>query len=190
MSATNGLTERQTEIKKLLDDMKTPGQIAVELGVTESAIYGHLRRMRENGHSVGSPGKTVRRATRSRKQNTGRPTLAVGSPVKIATPLQAIRARKEELERELRAAEKTVDDTKRAYVAAEDALVQLNERHSSELHNLTAAEDALIGNARPRQPSARRTEPVKPKAANMRRKRVAPQSPVTDAVGDTTRRAA
>jgi IS30 family transposase len=166
MSATAELTERQQEIKALLDDNKTPGEIATALGITENAVYQHIRRMRNNGHKVGSKPRTVSRSRNSRSRNTGtpKPVLVPEQQVRIATPLQAIRARKEVIEHELKAAEKSVLDAERALVGAREHSTAVNKRHQDELKSLDKAEELF------RRPALTPAPKAPAKRASARRK--------------------
>lgn len=79
--ATAKLTERQKEIKALLDKGQTPDQAAKRLKISTNAIYQQVRRMRASGVKIELPGNTgstaaaakpkTRAAAKSRRQSGG-----------------------------------------------------------------------------------------------------------------------
>lgn len=76
--ATAKLTERQKEIKALLDKGQTPDQAAKRLKISTNAIYQQVRRMRASGVKIELPGSTgstaaakPKTAAKSRRQSGG-----------------------------------------------------------------------------------------------------------------------
>lgn len=150
------LTERQQEIKDLLDRDKTPGEIAEALGITENAVYQHLRRMREK---AGTPrrGRGRPRATaprRAPRTETARETTA--AEPRSMTPLQAIRARKAVLEHELRSVREDVASAERTLKSAQEVLARREAHHAEELGQLNNAEAALTGKPAPTRAAPKR----------------------------------
>lgn len=47
--ADDGMTDRQREIKQLLDRGKQAREIGVEMGISRNAVYQQIQRMRRNG---------------------------------------------------------------------------------------------------------------------------------------------
>lgn len=46
------LSEKQKEVLAVLGGDKTIGEVAEALGITESGVYGHIRRIKAAGHEV------------------------------------------------------------------------------------------------------------------------------------------
>lgn len=125
------LTQKQQEIKDLLDADKSIEEIAGSLNVTKSAIYGHIRKMKEDGvalpDSVGKVGS--RKGSGGRKRaTTGNGLRAAGAPNaeklaqefkdRIALERQAIVDRREAIKLEL----EDLDRQDEQLVAVEDRL--------------------------------------------------------------------
>lgn len=158
------LTERQQQIKDLMEQGKKPDEIAKTLGITTNAIYQQLRRMR------GGAKKSGRKS--ARKPATPRPAPApqVAAAVPHVTPLQAVRARRDEIKHEVRDCDQAVAAAERALAAAEAQAAKVAARHKEELKALDKAEAVL----RP-QSSSNGSKPPAKKAAT--RRRSAPKAP-------------
>lgn len=82
--AKKPLTDRQKSVIDALNGAKSVAEAAKKLGIGEAAVYGHVKRIKENGHQVtlpssndgGSPGPAAmppmrRPAANARKRGTG-----------------------------------------------------------------------------------------------------------------------
>jgi IS30 family transposase len=155
------LTERQQEIKTLQDQGKTPREIAEALGITVNGIYQQLRRMKGGGNAKksGKPKpnastKAVARKLADDSRPTSRPALPL--PPRVMTPLQAIRARKQAIEQQLK-------ESASAISAAASTLTKLNEghgtlvlKHAEELKQLQVAEGIITGEVPITKPVAKK----------------------------------
>jgi hypothetical protein len=174
------LTDRQKQIADLLDKGKTPAEIAKALKITENAVYQQRRRIRQaNGEK---PARTARRvgrtsapkaarkstrksaATRSRRSTrraVPKPSPELGNvlgTIKLPTPLQAIRSRRDEIKQSVKHLADAARDAERAAKAAQEAHDKALAKHTDELAQLDAAEAALTGKAtaKPRRQSSRK----------------------------------
>jgi transposase len=105
------LTQKQREIKDLLDQDKSIEEIADMLTVTKSAVYGHIRKMKEDGVSlpesvsgVGSRRGAGGRKKAADKRPPGAPDasrLADEFKERIAQERKAILTRREQITAEL-----------------------------------------------------------------------------------------
>lgn len=150
------LTERQQEIKKLLDAGKTPREVGEALEITENAVYQHIRRMRTGGTKLttatsrgsnksGNKSGNKSSGSRSRSRRaTPTPAPAATEP-RPMTPLQAIRARMSVIELEHREADNAVTSAERALKSATESAEKVKSRHDAELAQLRTAEGALTG---------------------------------------------
>lgn len=164
------LTDRQKEIKGLLEQGKKADEIAKKLKITPNAVYQQIRRMRNAGTNVkgtGTQARNVRRKSGRKSPAKARPAVATGNsgaqPVAglaqaaaPTTPLQAIRMRRQAIEADIKAADASFKDATAEAEKRKLALDKLQERHGGELKNLDAAEAAVKGE----RPKAA----VKPKA--------------------------
>lgn len=139
------LTERQQTVKKLEAEGKTPDEIAKAMGITPNAVYQHLRRIRGGN-------KTKSRRARPRASDSAVPARKLVGPARVAathtppmTPLAAIRARRQEIDRELREATNAHTQAVAAAEKAKAAAAALVEKHKDELKGLVRAEEALTG---------------------------------------------
>lgn len=150
------LTERQQQIVDLQKEGKKPDEIAKALGVSTNAIYQQIRRMRKDKGAKGrrrapsapKPGRqsTAKEATVSIAP--GSPSTSNSStaaPPRPATPLQAIRARRDEIKGALREFEAAMKDAERAFKATTEAYDKALSKHTDELGALDAAESAIKG---------------------------------------------
>jgi biotin operon repressor len=166
---SNALTERQTQIKTLLDEHKTPREIGAVLEISENAVYQHIRRMRDGGHHLNTtPGKRGRKpkgplvpvAPASTKATTelSREQLTPAAPAARAkpsrgprrasianSPLAAVRARRAEIATEIDAVDAVVAQARAAYERAQAQATEVHERHRTEIRQLDSAETALLG---------------------------------------------
>lgn len=149
MAKAKQLTERQQEITALLDDGKTPREIAAALEITENAVYQHIRRIRANGTKISTSGTGRAAAARTRRSSAPKPTLAPATrpttELRDMTPLQAIRARKDALAHDVREADHAVAAAERALKAAQERATKIKTKHGDELKALEKAESAITG---------------------------------------------
>lgn len=158
------LTERQQQIKDRLEQGKKPDEIAKELGITTNAIYQQIRRMRAGGaKNVGRKSGGSGRKRTAPKPAAPKPTPQAAAPAHI-TPLQAVRARRDEIKHEVRDCDQAVAAAQRALDAAKAQAEKVAARHKEELKALDKAEAVL----RPQQ-SANGSGPAAKKPASRRR---------------------
>ena len=178
MATTATLTPRQQQVKDLLDQGKSPAEVAKKLKMTTNSVYQHIARMK--GGSKAKPARksgakrtTARKSTArksgakrtgTRRSSTRRsparppapaPAPAAPAPERTMTPLQAIRHRKSELESGLSESARVVAQAEKALKDAQEAHAKLEASREGELKQLTAAEAALSGKnvAKPRSRS-------------------------------------
>jgi predicted ArsR family transcriptional regulator len=140
--ATAELTDRQQEIIHLLDVEKlTPPQIAEKLKISVNAVYQQMRRIRQrNG---GSPAPSTPRSRGKSSRRASRPRPAPQANAAHVTPLQAIRARRDGINAELRDSHQALQHAQTAAKRAAESHDKLKARHAEELKQLNAAERAL-----------------------------------------------
>jgi biotin operon repressor len=146
------LTERQKEIKGLLQDGKTAKEIASDLNISDNAVYQAIRRMRSGGANVSTPtGRAGRKnggtkAKRGAKRQTApapkQPEIEFGN-VRAITPLQSVRNRRSEIQAEVREAGHAVAEAEGALRAAKSTAERIQARFKDELKSLDQAERAL-----------------------------------------------
>lgn len=155
--AKSQLTPRQKEIKGLQKQGKNAREIAAELGITENAVYQQLRRARQvTGEAKPAAAKPKPKAAaksgrKSAAKPAAKPAVATApvaaAPVKseprAMTPLQAIRARRDEVTKGLREAEATETAAERALKQAREAREKIAAKVAPELTQLDNAEAAL-----------------------------------------------
>jgi hypothetical protein len=185
--AKSQLTPRQKEIKGLQKQGKNAREIAAELGITENAVYQQLRRARQvTGEAKPAAAKPKpKAAAKSGRKSAAKPAAkpaAAAAPVaaapvksepRVMTPLQAIRARRDEASKGLRDAEAAVTEAKRALAKAEETRDKIQAKVTPELTQLDNAEAALKATetataSEPEAPAAEATAteaPVEPVAA-------------------------
>jgi DNA-binding CsgD family transcriptional regulator len=159
------LTERQQQIVDLQKQGKKAKEIGEALGISENAVYQQLRRIRKGSDANGSASSQRASESTARRQSGGRrgsaaPTLQAATTTggttsagltptapapKPMTPLQSVRARRDEVSADLKAAEADVQQAERALEAARKQRDKIAERLRPELAALDAAEAALQG---------------------------------------------
>lgn len=170
------LTPRQKEIKGLQKQGKNAREIAAELGITENAVYQQLRRARQvTGEAKPAAAKPKPKAAaksgrKSAAKPAAKPAVATApvaaAPVKseprVMTPLQAIRARRDEASKGLREAEAAVTDAERALAKAKETRDKIQAKVTPELTQLDNAEKALkaVEGATASEPEAPAAEPT------------------------------
>ena len=148
------LTERQQQIQDLLEQGKSAKEIAEALGITTNGVYQQLRRMRAGGAKA-APAKRAKTAkakpAKAPASATAKPPGVNEStaPPRVMTPLQAIRARRDDLAAGLRDAEAAVIDAQRTLERAVAGRDKIAERITPELESLDRAERAIKGEAEP-----------------------------------------
>lgn len=178
------LTDRQKEINGLLSKGKTPGEIAKKLKITENGVYQHMRRIRaatgakpkaasgsrsrssssnsrSRSRASGGSRSTAKRTT-AKRTTTKRPAAArrpspVASTPAPASPLDAIRARRDEIAAmlvEVRAEEKRLTDELATATAARE---KAEGSVAEELTRLAQSEAILTGKALPKAADKSRT---------------------------------
>jgi len=151
------LTERQQEIKALLDEGKTPREIGEVLGISENAVYQHRRRIQTSDGKAAAPGKRRGRPSKQPEPESAPVTLV--APVLDPTeptpmphpndPLDAVRDRRNAIGVVLAKLRLVADDAHLvAANAAEDLRVAMAE-HQPELERLDTAEAILTGQLKP-----------------------------------------
>lgn len=169
------LTDRQKQIKTALQAGKKADEIANELGITTNAVYQQIRRMRNAGTSVKagrkSGGKAGRKSAATKPavtpQNRAGQAAAATPEPRVATPLQAIRARRSEIEADVKEADSAFKEAAREAEKRKEALDKLTEKHTEELKRLDVAEQAVKGEL-PKaaaKPKSGGKSPAKPKSA-------------------------
>ena len=174
--ATN-LTPRQQEIVDLQKQGNNAKQIAAKLGITENAVYQQLRRARKGGAAKPKAKNAGRKsaakpAASQAPAATPAPAAAnrqVKSEPRVMTPLQAIRARRNEVAEGLREAEAEVTAAEKALKQATEARDKIQAKVTPELTQLDNAEAALkaVQEAAP-APEAPAPAPVSPESPGVR----------------------
>jgi transposase len=177
------LTERQQDIKNRLENGDKADKIAKDLGISTNAVYQQIRRMRNAGNA---PAKKSGR--QSARKLAAAPAIqqAVLGQARAMTPLQAIRARRDEIKAELKATESAVLDAERTLKSASEAHEKASTKRAEEIKQLDSAESALTGKPTPAQVerAAKRaaSAPQKPASAPAKPKGGAkPQTAPSDA---------
>jgi F0F1-type ATP synthase membrane subunit b/b' len=148
------LTERQQQIQDLLEQGKSAKEIAEALGITTNGVYQQLRRMRAGGASA-KPAKRGAKAKPAKsapaKSAPAKPPGVNEStaPPRVMTPLQAIRARRDDLTAGLREAEAAVTEAQKALEKATQGRDKIAEKVAPELESLDRAERAIRGESEP-----------------------------------------
>lgn len=138
------LTERQQEIVDLQKQGKSAPDIAKALGISTNAVYQQLRKAKQSGGSMTTGRKSA--AKKPAAKPAAQPAAAPEPKVqRIATPLQAIRAQRDEVNAGLKDAERTYAEAEKALEAAKTTLVRLQEKVAPTLAQLDAAEAAIKG---------------------------------------------
>lgn len=157
--AAKTLTLKQQQVKELLDQGKTPSEIAKKLGMTDNNVYQHIRRM-------GASKSKRSKRTAPRKRTAATRTTAKGTPRKRTaprkrpptptpapptttlremTPLQAVRHRRQEIETQVKESSDRLAAAEKAYNAEKDAHAKIEASRAEELKQLAQAEAALTG---------------------------------------------
>jgi Homeodomain-like domain len=170
------LTERQQEIKKLLDEGKTPREVGEALGISENAVYQHRRRMqasaskpaRRGSHaakaSTSKPAKAASKPAQKRsaprKRTQSRPAAPASAPAapEAMDPLSAVRHRRDEISLTVTQAKEALDEAAKAHAAAQKAHDDAEAKVKPELERLTAVEALLTGKLKPPVPRSRKAE--------------------------------
>lgn len=150
------LTERQQEIKSLIEQGKDANQIGAELGISPNAVYQHLRRMRQAGSVKPKAAAAAAKSTpkSGRKSGGTSPAAPAAKPapapapeivVRESTPLQAIRARRDEIKASVKDAADALVVANAALREAQAAYDKASGKHADELKMLDGAESALTG---------------------------------------------
>lgn len=145
------LTETQKKVAALVKEGKKPSEIATILDTSTNNVYQHLRRMRDakGGAKPKAPakGKTAAKKTPAAAKATPAVTATTGQmkALRPLTPLQSIRARRDEINADIKVFAAERDSAVRAADKAREALDKITARHVGELGSLDAAEAALTG---------------------------------------------
>jgi hypothetical protein len=147
------LTERQKEIKGLLQDGKTAKEIASDLNISDNAVYQAIRRMRSGGANVSTPtGRAGRKNGGTKAKRGAKRQAAPAAPkipemdlgtIRAITPLQSVRNRRSEIQAEVREAGHAVAEAEGALRAAKSTAERIQARFKDELKSLDQAERAL-----------------------------------------------
>jgi IS30 family transposase len=153
------LTERQQQIKDLMEQGQKPDEIAKKLGITTNAIYQQLRRMRGGAKKTGR--KSARKPQAPARGGSRLPAAPPAPAPAHITPLQAVRARRDEIKHEVRDCDQAVAAARRALDAAIAQSEKVAARHKEELKALDKAEAVL----RPQASSNGSSPPAKKPAS-------------------------
>jgi len=168
------LTERQQEIKKLLDEGKTPREVGEALGISENAVYQHRRRMgasakKSSGRSAAP--KATKTASKPAQKRTQRkrsqaPRQTAPAPVAVAAaepvamdPLSAVRHRQAEIDAMLADSKTALEEATKAHQTAQKAHDDAESKVKPELERLAAAEALLTGKLKPPVKARKAPEP-------------------------------
>ena len=163
------LTDRQKEIKGLLDQGKTPKEIGQKLGISENAVYQQRRRIKAasaNGRKPSGNKRQASRASTSRSSTRQRPrqqsqkqrsnhlsVVGEKQEQKAADPLSEVRRRKAEIDSQLSSAKATLDEATKAHETAQKAYSEAEGKVKPELEQLAAVEALLTGKLKPPKPA-------------------------------------
>jgi DNA-binding CsgD family transcriptional regulator len=152
------LTERQQQIVDLQKEGKKADEIGKALGVSTNAVYQQIRRMRKDkpGRSRAAAAKSAPKSAPKSSATATVSSSSVGvtestnssstaAAPRTMTPLQAIRARRDEIRAALKATEQTRAEAERVLKAATEAHEKATAKHTDELAALDAAESAIKG---------------------------------------------
>lgn len=172
------LTERQQQVKDLLEKGNTAPQIAQKLGISTNAVYQQIRRMR-GGKKAKKAGR--KSGAKARTASTPSPVSTPGagfsaSVIKPITPQRAVANRRDEIQAEVKESAKTLAEAEKVAARAKEDHVKLSAKHKDELKRLDAADRALRGG----RPVVR---PVKKRAAKAK---AAPKASTTGSTGNST----
>lgn len=185
--AKSQLTERQQEIKNLMDKGRTPAEIGEALDITTNAVYQQLRRMSNRSGKPAAKSTTkaktaskpAAKRTPAKRAPAKRPSRPTPAPApapapepRVMTPLQAIRARRTEIESVVKESKATLDAAVKAANAAKETHEKLVGQRRDELSALEKAEAAITG------------RPVIKAAPKTQRQSGGKQSPAASAKGN------
>lgn len=178
--ATTQLTERQKQVQDLVKDGKSPAEIGTALGITTNGVYQQLRRIRElTGKS--KPKATTKKASgakpaaaKSGRSSARKPAATPAATPKPAatpapaptpvakplTPLQAVRAQRDEVTASLKQAEQDVKNAQAVLARVEAARDKLAEKVAPQVAQLDAAEAALQGRLALPEPAETQAAPA------------------------------
>lgn len=163
------LTERQQQIKTLLEQGKKAEAIGQELGISANAVYQQVRRMRKAGAKPKTGRQSARKPARAAAPAAPNPGAASSNGTATATPLQAVRARRDLIQAECKQAESAVAAIQKSLDAAKEQASKVKARHADELKALDKAESALKPAPRPSTPA----KPAKARTAPRKRRNAA-----------------
>jgi hypothetical protein len=162
------LTERQQQIKGLLDKGKTPKEVGDALGISENAVYQQRRRIKQASGNGSAPAKrtsarknTRKTSTRKTSQRPARRQAPAAPATQVTTarpadPLSEVQRRKAEIDAQLSSAKTTLDEAAAAHETAQKAYDEAEGGVKQELERLTAVEALLTGKLQPPKPQAKR----------------------------------
>ena len=161
--ATRELTPRQQELKALMDQGMKVKEIAAQVGISENAVYQQQARIRKvTGDDSGSrPRRTA--ARRARRPSEPPFTVERHTARAVLSPVEAIQARREEIELEVGMLQRQASDARVAWEELQRAYEERAAEHLAELKALDVAESALTGTPETPRPAAKRTR-TKPSA--------------------------
>lgn len=163
------LTERQQQIKTLLEQGKKAEAIGQELGISANAVYQQVRRMRKAGAKPKTGRQSARKPARAAAPAAPNPGAASSNGTATVTPLQAVRSRRDLIQAECKQAESAVAAIQKSLDAAKEQASKVKARHADELKALDKAESALKPAPRPSTPA----KPAKARTAPRRRRNAA-----------------
>lgn len=164
------LTERQQQIKTLLEQGKKAEAIGQELGISANAVYQQVRRMRKAGAKPKTGRQSARKPAAARAAAPApNPGAASSNGTATVTPLQAVRSRRDLIQAECKQAESAVAAIQKSLDAAKEQASKVKARHADELKALDKAESALKPAPRPSTPA----KPAKARTAPRKRRNAA-----------------
>jgi regulatory LuxR family protein len=188
------LTERQQEIKALLDKGKTPREVGEALGISENAVYQHRRRMgvkssstrrgsakradestRVRAAAARAQAPAKRTTQRKRTQQPRKPQLAAvptgPTTPEAMDPLTAVRHRRTEVNSLIEGARFEAEAAAKVAATAQKADDEALAKVKVELDQLDTAEAVLTGKLKPPTKASRKpsngkaqTPPTEPPA--------------------------
>jgi hypothetical protein len=152
------LTPRQQQIHDLLEEGKSPPQIAKKLRITTNAVYQQIRRMRNSGGSSRSRSRTSGRksgGSSRRATRTSTPARPAAAP-KPMTAEELIRSEIESNEGEIAAKNTEIEQAKALIESLTGEIGQLTEDNARKADVLAVLTGEKVAHAKPQpKPAAK-----------------------------------
>jgi len=202
------LTERQQQVKALMDEGKKPKEIGETLGISENAVYQHRRRIQQGDGQTAAPGKRRGRPPKAAPkpptlvaaddkewqvratsiEGGGSGTYVAPTPPPPIDPLDAVRDRRGQIQHVLDAAKYRADDTAATAAEAAQAYADAQAEWQPELYRLDTAEQVLTGQLKPAAPApvgrSRKATPERAEAEAQQAAAEAPDEPSGNGAGE------